>query len=428
MEAVVMPKLGLTMTEGTVATWLKQPGDVVEAGEAIAEIETDKITYTLEAPVDGRLVRIDLAAGESAPVSQPIAWIGQPDESPPSAAAATVAPSAEGITAAEAVQAESGAGQSAGGPLATPFAKKTARENNVALSEVTGSGPNGRIQAADVEEFLKRLNPGTKATPAAAALAEEAGLDVSTVPSAGERVRRADVQRALEPRRHPEGRLIPHSAMRASIANRMSESWGTIPHVTVHRTSPVDGLMALHRRAKETAQASVSLTAVLACLVSRTLLKYPALNAHYESAGCLVFDDVDLGVAVSVPGGLVVPVIRDANRKCIPELAEEIRGLSERARSGGLELKDLEGGTFTISNLGMYDVDGFTPIIVPPQVGILGVGRTTGAASESVESGAAQQNMTVSLSFDHRAVDGAYAAQFLSALARSLADPLQVLL
>ncbi|GMA62890.1 2-oxo acid dehydrogenase subunit E2 [Alicyclobacillus fastidiosus] len=456
MQAIVMPKLGLTMIEGAVSDWLKQPGDNVSAGEAIAEIETEKITYTLEAPADGTLLRILLPAGESAPVTETIAWIGEPGEEVPdvegeSSAIHVSTNRARNID--ERLQTQGTIGQStdtagtlpAARMLATPLAKKVAGESNVNLGEVTGTGPHGRIQSSDVEEFLRRLELRPKVTPAAAVVAEQKGVDTALVRPSGERIRRADVERyvdsidvieAEEPVKGenstPGGRLVPHSSMRKAIAKRMTESWTMIPHVSLHRTVSVNGMVDLQQRASAHQTKKVSLTAVIACLVSRILPKYSFLNGYYETTGCRVFDDVHLGIAVSVPNGLLVPVIRNANLKSILEIADEIAELSERARFGSLQPDELEGGTFTLSSLGMYGIDGFTPIIVPPQTGILGIGRTVqvGHTVGAGIEGATQTttNMTISLSFDHRAVDGVYGAQFLESLAQCFADPLRLLM
>jgi pyruvate dehydrogenase E2 component (dihydrolipoamide acetyltransferase) len=453
MHAVVMPKLGLTMTEGAIAGWLKQPGDAVTAGEEIAEIETDKITYTLEAPADGTLLEILLPAGETAPVKETIAWIGEPYEALPDANAEARPPSAEEPVSANQPNNQVNHDMSASVPvnqaaantiLATPFAKKVARENSVSLGQVSGSGPNGRIQSADVEEFLHCLIEHPKATPAAEITAKQAGVDISHLSQGGERVRRADVEayveqygaQSVEQTNQTRGRLIPHSSMRKAIANRMTESWTTIPHVTLHRTTLVTGMLDLQKRASDLESKKISLTAVIASLVSRVLPKFPYLNAHYEKEGCRVYDDVHLGIAVSVQNGLIVPVIRDANTKSIPELANEIAVLSERARAGSLTANDIEEGTFTISSLGMYGIDGFTPIILPPQTGILGIGRTVtnigqvgdAASAQSSTSATRATSMTISLSFDHRAVDGVYGAEFLVSLAKCFADPLRILL
>jgi len=429
MKPVVMPKLGLTMTEGTIATWLKQEGDTVAVGEAIAEIETEKITYSLEAPVEGTLLKIVLPAGESAPVAETIAWIGRPGEEVPNEkegpAASLPHPSEDEASDVQPVMASP-----AQPALATPFAKKIARDKGVELDRVTGTGPYGRIQADDVVEFLKRLESTShvaRITPAAAVVVEQHGLGAENLRTLdGERVRRADVEGYVEQVNDVRSRVIPHSSMRQAIAKRMTESWTAIPHVTLHRSVYAEGLFELRKKASEKTTKKISMTAVIACLVSRLLPKHPLLNAHYERDGTRVFDDVHLGLAVAVSNGLVVPVIRHANSKSIPELAEEIADVSERARTGSLNPDELEGGTFTISNLGMFGVDGFTPIIVPPQTGILGIGRSVQSMTSS--DGTAQNiSMTLSLSFDHRAMDGVYGAQFLDSLARCIEDPMQLL-
>jgi pyruvate dehydrogenase E2 component (dihydrolipoamide acetyltransferase) len=426
MQAVVMPKLGLTMTEGAIADWLKKPGDTVTVGEAIAEIETEKITYTLEAPVEGTLLKIIIPAGESAPVTQTIAWIGQPGEKVPEAEAEE---SAEQVpfTHVHGEPPKSAPADFTALVPSTPLAKKIARESSVNLGQVSGTGPNGRIQSADVEDFLRRLESAPKVTPAAAVVAEKLGVDAAMLHTSGERVRRVDVERYADRiNTTSHSRLIPHSSMRKAIAKRMTESWTTIPHVTIQRIVSVTGMTDLQERASHHKGNKVSLTAVIAFLVSRILPKYPFLNAYYETDGCRVFDDVHLGIAVSVPNGLMVPVIRNADSKSIPELADEIVELSERARSGSLQPDKLEGGTFTISSLGMYGIDGFTPIIMPPQTGILGIGRIVRSVEPLGEETQNLASMTVSLSFDHRAADGVYGAQFLQTLAQCFEDPLRL--
>ncbi len=397
MQAVMMPQLGLTMTEGLIVDWLKQTGDAVRKGEAIAEVETEKVTYAIESPEDGVLVKIIWKEGETVPVAETIGWIGQLDEDIPDQSDGPSTPQRES----NAPPIEQANADSA--PLshdqhdvrATPLAKRMAREAAVVLDEVRGTGPYGRIQAADVAEMAQSL------------------------PS-GKRIELREAETSMHDRR-----FVPHSTMREAIARHMSESWRTIPHVTLHRSMPAYELLKLRERLSVETGRKGSITAVIVWLVARVLVRYPYLNAMYDDRGLWVSDAVHIGVATELDQGLLVPVIRDAQSKTISEIAKELLELSSRGRDRNLHPREVEGGTFTISTLGTYGIDEFTPIIMSPQTGILGVGRLVTNSPPPDREGS---RIRVSLSFDHRAVDGAYGAQFLAALAECFSDPLRILI
>ncbi len=406
MRAIVMPKLGLTMTDGTVVSWLKKVGESVTSGEPLVEIETDKTTYTIESQTDGTILDILVDAGGEAAVSDTIGWIGELGEEIVNGAHSSSLDKNE-----QSIEI-----------LATPLAKRLAKEAGTNLLKVHGSGPNGRIQSADVDEFLQRLQHTVRPVSSVKPSARINATLVEQIETGGDHLSQSSVET------HLETHLMGHSQMRKTIAKRMTESWTTIPHVVLHRRVGIQGLLDARERLVQISSTHISITVFIAYFVSRALEQYAFLNAHYEQDGCRTFRDVNLGVAVSVKDGIIVPIIREANRKSLLKISEEIDTLSDRARDGGLTPDNLEGGTFTLSSLGMFDIDGFTPIILPPQTGILGVGRIISTPQIMDGQLVAVPEITFSLSFDHRAMDGVYGAQFLEYLAKGVAEPLSILL
>lgn len=425
MTPIVMPKLGLTMTEGTVGTWLKSVGAEIHEGEPLVEIETDKVNYSLESPGAGTLLNIEALAGATVPIGQTIAWIGQKDEDTSGLMAQpSVAQTGEESSAPPDMQEENSPEVEEPSPIiaATPLAKKIAHQEQVTLDNIQGRGPNHRIQAADVEDFLLRgqttrdkiSHPDTSHlhnTPGVLPQAEPGQPDATY-----HEERRAATQ------------FIAHDSMRRAIGSRMSESWTTIPHVTLHRTIDVSGSLALQQEIATRTTRKVSLTAIIAYMIAHVLPRHPLLNAHYASHGSLTFDDVNLGIAVSIGSGLIVPVIHHANDMSILEIAAELVRLTDAANHGTLQPHDIDHGTFTVSNLGMYHIEEFTPIIAPPQTGILGIGALENKLQIVDGQVTDIPVIPVSLSFDHRAVDGVYGAQFINSVAQVLADPLALLI
>lgn len=367
--AIIMPKLGMAMSEGEVVGWRKADGEVVAEGEPVVEVMSRKITYEVTAPREGRVHRI-AAEHTKWPVGAVLGWILAADETPPE--------TASGVPGASA--AESGASASEE-VLATPAAKRLAREHGIDLRMVRGSGPRGRIQEDDVRAFVER-----KAAPAAVA-----------GPSAGG--------------------AVAYTGMRAAIGERMVESLRTMAQVTL--TTEVDAaeLVVLAR------EAQTGVLALLAVLTARALLRHPRLNANWDGDCIRLSGTVNLGIAVALDDGLLVPVVKSAERLDLPAMEREIRRLADAARAGTLSVDDVSGGTFTISNLGPYGVDTFTPIVNPPEVAILGVGRVRDVPRAVGGAVLIRPVLGLSLTFDHRALDGAPAAAMLQTLARFVEHP-----
>jgi len=424
---VIMPKFEMAQESGKVLRWLKQEGEAVTKGEAILEVETDKVAMEVEAPASGTLVGIRVGPGAVVPIGQPIAYILLPGEVWEGAPGASPAASP------------------AGAPRATPVAERIAQAHGVDLSAVPGTGPGGRVTKADVEAFLaQRAAEGkVKAAPAARRLARELGVDLQQVKGTGPggRIQSEDVRRAAEALRagvSPEAleaparlairRRVPLAGMRRIIAERMSRSVREAPQFTVSIDVEMGRAMAivedLAAWAEREGGPRVTLTALLVKACAWALRRHPALNATLEGEEILEWEDVNIGVAVAVPEGLVVPVIPEADRRGVWEIARMLEEKVGRAREGRLRPEDVQGGTFTLSNLGMYGIDRFTAILNPPQAGILAVGRVAkrpvvGEGDEVVVRPVA----TLTLTADHRVIDGAQAAQFMDDLRWVLERP-----
>jgi pyruvate dehydrogenase E2 component (dihydrolipoamide acetyltransferase) len=424
---VIMPKFEMAQESGKVLRWLKQEGEAVTKGEAILEVETDKVAMEVEAPASGTLVGIRVGPGAVVPIGQPIAYILLPGEVWEGAPGASPAASP------------------AGAPRATPVAERIAQAHGVDLSAVPGTGPGGRVTKADVEAFLaQRAAEGkVKAAPAARRLARELGVDLQQVEGTGPggRIQSEDVRRAAEalragvspealeaPARPAIRRRVPLAGMRRIIAERMSRSVREAPQFTVSIDVEMGRAMAivedLAAWTEREGGPRVTLTALLVKACAWALRRHPALNATLEGEEILEWEDVNIGVAVAVPEGLVVPVIPEADRRGVWEIARMLEEKVGRAREGRLRPEDVQGGTFTLSNLGMYGIDRFTAILNPPQAGILAVGRVAkrpvvGEGDEVVVRPVA----TLTLTADHRVIDGAQAAQFMETLRAVLERP-----
>jgi pyruvate dehydrogenase E2 component (dihydrolipoamide acetyltransferase) len=418
------------MTEGTVVQWLKAEGDPVAAGDTIYDVETDKLTNTVEATAEGILLKILVEAGQTVDCLVPVAVIGEAGEdisglidaapqtqSAPEPQAAATAPKTEERTAATA---------SPGGRIiASPAAKKLAKEKGVDLATVTGTGPNGRITTEDVEQSLQNAPKEPKASGLAQKIATEQGVDLATVPADG-RIMAADVRNALALGAPAPDEILPMNGMRKVIAKRMRESVDISPTVAFNISADVSALKRIREEFKAE-DIKVSITDLLALFVSRLLLEHPFLNCSVDGTNLILHHYVNLGIAAAVPGGLFVPVVRDADRKDILTLSREIKELALAAREGKLSPDSLSGGTFTITNLGMFGIESFTPIINQPEVAILGVNaiQDTVVAVDGVP--VIKPLMRLSLVTDHRAIDGAVAAEFLSKLKKLIEKPALIL-
>lgn len=416
MAAIVrMPEVATGATEAAVASWLVGVGDSVAAGQAIVEIETEKAVVEFEADDSGVLAGILLPAGDAAAVGSPIAVIatdGQSAEDALSEAGAAPAARPTAVTAVPevettpvAVESDTPAApQESSDPrlFASPLVRRLARERGLDLTLLTGSGPNGRIVRRDLDALTVSASPEPSSTDGRDG--NEAGPPSSFTDT-------------------------PHTGMRRAIARRLTESKSTVPHFYLVAHCRVDDLLALRARINEQPDMRVSVNDLVIKAVAAALHEVPHANAIWTDVATRQFSDVDIAVAVAVDGGLLTPVVRDAHRMPLSALSMAVRDLAERARSGRLKQSELEGGSFSVSNLGMYGTTEFSAIINPPHAGILAVGAA--ARQPVVEddgSLAVATIMTVTLSADHRVLDGAIAAQWLAAFQRRIENPVSILI
>ena len=436
-KVVVMPKLGLTMTEGTISSWLKKEGDAVKEGEPMFEVETDKLTNTIEASATGILRKIIAGEGSTVPVLDKIAVIAAADEdiSGLLSGAAAPAPAAEAASAASAPAAAAAAAAPSGERVAaSPRAKKLAKEKGIDLALVKGTGPNGRITEDDVNNYVPAppapAGSGVKASGLAAKVAGDIGVDLAAVPAHG-RVLAADILAFLENSRekgaeNPLEETVPMNGMRKAIAKNMLASHMTSPTVTFNLGVDMSA-MRDYREQLKARDIKVSYTDLLVKFVARALTEFPLLNCSVEDNKIIYKHYVNMGVAVALDSGLVVPNVTDADKKTLTQIHAEVKELADAAREGKLPMEKLHGGTFTITNLGMYGIESFSPIINQPEVAILGV--TTMEDRPVVRSGeiVIRPIMNLSLTADHRVVDGSVAAEFLQRVKTLLENPALIL-
>ncbi len=434
-KLVVMPKLGLTMTEGTLSAWKKKEGDAVKEGEPLFDVETDKLTNTIDAPASGILRRILLAEGETAACLEPVAVIAEADEDISSllpAPEGAVAPAEAGTPAA--VQSPAAA-EPSGAPaervIASPVAKKLAKELSIDIALVTGTGPRGRITEEDVRNYkappaAETAEPAVKASPLAAKVAADIGLDLADLGGQG-RILAEDILKYLESSREKTDEkvreeTVPMNGMRRAIAKNMLNSHLTSPTVTLNLSVDMSE-MKLYREQLKKQDIKVSYTDLLVKFTAKALTEFPLLNCSVEDNKIIYKHYVNMGVAVALDDGLVVPNITDADKKSLTEISAEVTETAKLAREGGLSMDQLRGGTFTITNLGAYGIESFTPIINQPEVAILGV--TTIEDRAVVRNGeiVIRPMMTFSLTADHRVIDGAVAASFLQRLKNLMENP-----
>ena len=404
---VTMPKFGLTMQEGTIQRYFKAPGDSVRAGDPLYEVETEKVLYEVEAPASGTLAAALFPEGATVECGVIIAVIAEGGEDVAAlgarygdgAAARAGAPAAAAAGApARAVSADDAGARRA----ISPVARKLAAELGVELARVTGSGPGGRITREDVE----RAASATHAAPVTSAGTGGAGATVPPPAAAG-----AGAPAPAAAGGKPLLRSIPMRGMRKTIADRMSQSLQQSAQLTI--VSEADVTAAVELRERLVRQFDFTYGDLLVQAVARALLRHPRMNARLAQDAIVIMPQVNVGMAVALEDGLIVPVIFDADKKSLREIAVVTRELGERARTGKLRLEEVSGGTFTITNLGTYGVDAFTPIINTGEIGILGVGRIIEKPVIHRGEIARRSMMTLSLTFDHRLIDGAPAAQFL---------------
>jgi len=397
--SVVMPALEMAQETGKLIAWRKQEGDRVTKGEPLLEIETDKAVVEVEAPADGILADIKAAAGDDIPVGQTIAWIVAPGEAPPVESEST----APGARAGSHVKAEPSHAATPSAGLApappsntkiSPKARRLAKELGVDLATVRASGPGGEILASDVQ--------AAAATPTVSVAVEKKSGSVE-VPSSLGRI----------------------------MAERTTQSWTTVPHFFVSREIEATALSEYRERIaaeiESAHQVRITHTDLLVALTARVLLKHPRLNASWSAEGIRLHDHVNMGIAIAVEDGVVAAVVHNAHSASLPEIAIQRRDVAERARAGKLRPADIADATFTISNLGMFQVDQFSAIITPPQAAILAVGTIVDRVVVVQRQPAVRPMMMLTVSCDHRVVDGARAARFLGDLAEATREPAKIL-
>lgn len=442
-KEVIMPKFGFTQENAQIVRWLKRAGEAVEQGDPIAEVTTDKVNMEVEAPATGILDGLRFAEGDTVPVTEIIAFVrGQNEvlESTPNTdnRPQTITEPPSSVTPLT--------------PPITPVAQKMAHALGVDVNQVAGTGPGGRVMKRDVETASRggaRSAPSAagmvRAVPAARRLARELNIDLSAVAGSGPhgRIQSADV-REVERQQNTEHRaqmpaaaqssasVIPFTGMRRTIATRLQKSFQEAPHIFFDAHIDVSAAEAVRatlneRLGKE--QARISLTAIITKACGWALTRHPLVNSRIEGENIVLLSEVNVGIAVALEAGLIVPVVQDVPHKGLAQIASEIADLAERARNNRLRPNDVADGTFSISNLGMFGVDKFTAIINPPQVAILAVSRARKQfVPDENDQPVVRPLMTVTLSADHRVVDGAVAARFLQDVRAALEQPALMML
>ena len=449
MAELTMPRLSDTMSEGTVGRWLKQPGDKIEKGDIVAEIETDKATMELEAFESGTLQQILVPEGQTVPIGTPIGMIGNgaapaaPAPAPAAPAAApAAAPTEEGSSEAtprttnEAQQqtgqaatpqtvsappAPKGAnGQTEGDRIkASPIARRLAEQHGVDLSKVQGTGPGGRILKENVEAAVGTAQQAVSAAPTPAAT-PAAPTPAPAAPAA--------------PAPAPAGEVTPMSRMRRAIARAMTDSKPGVPHIYITSEIDMAEAMRLRKQINDSGAADVKISPndMVVKAAAKALAKFPQINSSYATTadnqpGVIAHPQINVSVAVATDSGLLAPAVRDADKKSLGTIAAEVRDMAGRAREGKIKPNELEGATFQTSNLGMFDVVDFVSIITVPQAASLSIGAIRQIPVVRDGTIAIGEIMNVTLSVDHRVADGAVAAQFLQELKRLLQSPMSLL-
>ena len=442
-KPVIMPKFEMSQEVGTIVEWLKRDGETVKQGEALLVVETDKVTMEVESPASGILAGSRGAAGEEIPVTEVIGYILKEGESLPE-----TAPKAGAVSGAEPAKKPAVEGE-VKPAKATPVAERIAKAHDIDLSTVAGSGAKGKVTKTDVEAVVEggvvaetRLEAADKvrATPAARRVAQEEGVDLRTVTGSGprQRVQESDVLQSVSSAQPvaaqavTEATVVPFAGMRKKIADRMTESYQTAPHIYLTIKADMTAFDALRKKLNEKARSAngphVSATALMVKIVAWVLNRNPWVNSALKGDRIELLPQVNVGMAVALEEGLIVPVIRDANKKGVAQLAEEVNDLASRAREGKLVPAEVSGGTFTISNLGQFGIEQFTAIINPGQTAILAVGAIQKELVAGEEDEIEIRPMVrMTLSADHRVIDGAVAARFLAELREALESPSVIL-
>ena len=428
-NAILMPKMGMTMKEGTVEEWYVHEGDQVKEGDPLLSVSTDKITNDVESQEDGTVLKIIAQAGETVDVSAVVGYIGQPGEQIPAA------PGGETEESPQASQPLSGEKHAEAAPAApaanhtvkaSPAAKKLAKEKGVDLTQIAGTGPSGRIKIEDVEKFIEEQE-NVKTSPAAAKAAADLGVNLADARTSGSRVMMEDVLKAAEG--EPESNDLPPQkvdTLRRSIAKNMTESWHTSPRVTY--THPVDMTAVIDMRTRlkpemERTGIKISYNHILMKACAQVLMEMPDVNGSFSDNMLTHHKHANVGLAVAKGDGLIVPNVKRCDQKTLNQIADEMNKLTAKTRSGRIDMDDISGGTFTVSSLGPYGITSFSPIINQPELAILGV-------CDIIETPVVRNHeivilpmMNLCLTADHRVIDGIKASKVLQRLVQILENP-----
>lgn len=441
---IIMPKAGMAMEEGTIVKWFKKEGDTVEVGEPLLEILTDKVNMEVEAPASGTLLKILAQEGEVLPVITTIGYIGKPGEEVPQGqtsdqkAVTTESPQDLMIDDVQPVE-----DKEQEDPIntqkvrATPASRKIAKENNIDLKDISGSGPKGRVQRMDVAEYLEGLQrEGAKITPLAKKIAQGEGVELSALKGTGVggKIVKDDVLRFLETQEQKieKDNIIPLTGMRKVIGERMTQSFFTAPTFTLNIEVDMTETTKLRKQLKETilqqTGKKLTFTDIIILATSKALKQFPIVNATLVEEGILLHRHVHMALAIGLDEGLLVPVIRNTDQMTLSEIVVAAKDVAEKAVSKKLSPDQLQGSTFTISNLGMYGISHFNPIINQPNSAILGVNAIIEKMRVVDGEPKVRPIMNLSLTIDHRVIDGTPGAKFLQYLKQLLENPMMMLI
>ena len=431
---VLLPQWGMNMEDGTLTKWLVNEGDEIAEGQPLVEIETAKINSELESPASGVVAHIMADEGSLVKVGELVAVIAEPGENAPRPEPGSPTSPAS----ARRRRRRTGGRPADGGARqqVTPVARRLARENDISLDEVTGTGPRGRVTEQDVRDAIeaRRSRPRVQVVPRARMLARQEGLDLADMVGSGPngRILVADVERAIAERDAGAARadavaeVMPLTGLRKTIADRMTMSVSTMAQVTLTTEADVTDLLKLRESLvaewRPHRLRPLDLDLIIAA-VAEALKAHPRLNSHLVNDEVLLLEDVNIGVAVAVPDGLVVPVLRGAQALDLLGMARAMRELADKTRKNALGIDDVTGAGFTVTALSNYDIDAFTPIIDPPQVAILGLGRANRKPVVVDGEIVVRSMMHLSVTFDHRALDGVPVAEFMRTLKSNLESP-----
>lgn len=437
-----IPKLGMTMEFANLVEWKGKEGDWIEKGAVVLAIETEKVSFEVEAVGSGYL-HIIVEKGNKARVGAVVGLLCETkeeltevQEKYPTGAVQEVKAAPAADAAPRAAETPAKKEKMPAGP-SSPAARRLAKELGIDISLVPGTGPGGRITEVDITKFHEQGPPPPKITPLAEEIARQAGLDISTIAGTGEdgKITKEDVERVLEVKGVEEKaepvRSIPLAGMRKSVAENMYASLHNTAQLTTFTEVDATEMVRFRDLVREEYESDdtvrISYNDIIIMATARALKRFPIMNSNLVGDEILLFDTVNMGVAVAIPEGLIVPVLKNADKMSLLEIASGARDLARKAREGSLTMDEVTGGTFTISNTSMFPVDGATPILKPPETGILGISRLKEKPVVYKGQIAIRTMMVLSLTFDHRVVDGAPAAEFVGTVARYIENPSLIL-